>query len=81
MRRAKRLERMRQQPAGQKRDDIIALLEQYGFDRWDGANYTICRHPEHPDLRLSIPHQRRPKPYIVRQVVNMIDALEERSNP
>lgn len=70
---------MRQQPAGQKRADIIALLEQFGFECWEGANYTICRHPEHADLRLSIPRQRRAKPYLARHVVKMIDTLEERS--
>jgi hypothetical protein len=71
------LEKLRQQPAGRSRAEVLNLLTSYGFDCWEGGNYTICRHEGRKDLRLSIPRQRRVKPYIVRSAVELVDKLLE----
>lgn len=78
MRREKQLDRFRQQAVGRSPAEIVRLLRQYGFECAEKKAHTICKHPEHADLRHTIPRHRPVKSYIVRYAVKLIDTLLSR---
>lgn len=71
------LDRARASPNGWGHREVIRLLEQAGFEAYEGASHTIVRHPRYTDIPpLPVPRHRDISPYVVREAVKRIDAAE-----
>lgn len=72
------LDRMRRTSAGWTADDIGRLYEGFGFDRKEGTNHTIYRHPDEPDLRATVPRHRKLASVYAREAVANVEHLLQR---
>lgn len=76
----KLLERMRNSSANWKRNDIVSLLEGYGFEIRRGGNHDVFTHPETSRLRFVLPRHRKLKKNYVRDAVKIVDIVIELRN-
>lgn len=75
----KRLEQMRREPANVRFNDLKKVCEIYfGKPRQDGSSHAIFKTPWPGDPRVNIQNAKA-KPYQVRQVLQAIEQLENRS--
>jgi predicted RNA binding protein YcfA (HicA-like mRNA interferase family) len=75
---SKLLERMRASKAGWSADDLLALYQQYGFAIRHGSSHDIVSHPQHPELRATVPrHPKELAKVYVSQAVKLVSLLEE----
>lgn len=58
-----------------KRQEIDRLYIGFGFTIRHGQSHDIVSHPNHPDLRTTLPRHNLVKPVYVRQAVRLIEAL------
>ena len=56
---------------------VVALLEGFGFESWEGKKHIICRHKDNPDVYHVVPRHRRLRSYVVRDAVKLIDSIRE----
>lgn len=77
------LAQMRREPANVRFSDLYRLCEAYfGKARQSGSSHAVFRTPWQGDPRVNIQGNRgKAKPYQVRQVLEAIDRLRERSKP
>ncbi|MBI5054128.1 MAG: type II toxin-antitoxin system HicA family toxin [Chloroflexi bacterium] len=73
----KLLERMRQSKNSWKRADLDKLYEGFGFTIKHGGSHDIVKHPEHPQLRTTLPRHKTLAKGYVEQAVKLIDQLIE----
>ena len=75
------LEKMRSEPANVRFNDLKKVCETYfGKPRQDGSSHAIFKTPWPGDPRVNIQNARgKAKPYQVRQVLQAIEQLENRS--
>jgi predicted RNA binding protein YcfA (HicA-like mRNA interferase family) len=72
------LDRMRRTEAGWGPEDIGRLYEGFGFDRKEGSNHTIYRHPDETDLRATVPRHHRLATVYARDAVANVEQLLQR---
>ena len=72
----KLLERMRQSAANWTRNDLEKLYLGFGFEIRHGSNHDIIKHPEHPQLRTTLPRHRSLAKAYVRTAVRLVDELQ-----
>lgn len=77
----KLLEKMRREPANVRFNDLKKVCETYfGKPRQDGSSHAIFKTPWPGDPRVNIQNASgKAKPYQVRQVLQAIEQLENRS--
>lgn len=61
-----------------KRQEIDRLFKGFGFTIRSGRSHDIVSHPDHPDLRQTLPRHRKVKPVYVRNAVRLIEILKSR---
>jgi hypothetical protein len=73
----KLLERMRNRKQNWKRKDVDSLLKGYDFiiDTARGG-HDKAHHPDHPELFTMLPRHTKVAPYIIDQIVKLIDKLK-----
>jgi len=69
------LRRMRQSAAGWKPRQLYILYRGYGFSIRNGAKHDVVVHPDHPELRTTIPRHRELAKIYIRQAIALIDKL------
>lgn len=76
--RAKRLQRIRQNPRNVAFRDLQTVLEDYGFvlDRTDGSHNSFVGKVRGEDVLLTIPLSHPLKPVYVKQALALIDQIE-----
>jgi hypothetical protein len=85
------LARMRRTQAGWKDDDVVAVLEYYGYEFQRTANHgAFFRNPEiatrHPNLDMRMKYayfcvpRGEVREYVIRELIAAIDALDEWRN-
>lgn len=77
----KLLEQMRHEPANVRFNDLKKVCETYfGKPRQDGSSHAIFKTPWLGDPRVNIQNAKgKAKPYQVRQVLQAIEQLKDRS--
>lgn len=77
----KLLEQMRREPANVRFNDLKKVCETYfGKPRQDGSSHAIFKTPWPGDPRVNIQNAKgKAKPYQVRQVLQAIEQLKDRS--
>ncbi len=77
--RAKRLQRLRQNPRNVAFRDLQAVLEDYGFvlDRSDGSHHSFVGKVGGEDVLLTIPLAHPLKPVYVKQALALIAQIED----
>ncbi len=73
---AKLLERMRRTKSGWGQIHFDRLLTGFGFIK-GGKKEAIYTHPDHSELRISIPRHNSLKKWVARDAVKLIDELLE----
>ncbi len=77
----KRLARLRQKSKDTDSTELIAILTELGFEcRAGKGSHTVCKHPDLPEVRLTIPHQKPLKEVYVKKVLHFIQPLLEEEN-
>jgi hypothetical protein len=74
----KLLNDMRRSQANWSRNDILSLYVMFGFEVRNGAKHDVIKHPEHPDLRTTLPRHRKLAKAYVRIAVDLVDKLKSR---
>jgi hypothetical protein len=77
----KLLEKMRNNSHGWMLNDLDTLLSAWGFQHRNGAKHNVYNHPRFPDLRLTIPHDRRAPAVYVDDAVALVDEIQRRVSP
>ncbi len=77
----KLLEQMRREPANVRFNDLKKVCEIYfGKPRQDGSSHAVFKTPWPGDPRVNIQNAKgKAKPYQVRQVLQAIEQLKDRS--
>lgn len=78
MPRSNLLARARRAPNGWTYRDLVRLLLGAGFVATEQSNHTVFRHPDYPDLQISVPRHRDIKAYLVRDALAIIDEAQKR---
>lgn len=69
--------RMRQNPRDWRLEELITLAEHYGFGWMEGkGSHTKLYHPKLVEI-LTVPAKRPIKPIYVKQLLMLIERLEE----
>lgn len=76
----KLLEKARASPHDWTAEQVISLLESFGFECWEGARHTLCRHKDDPSVYHTVPRHRRLRAYVVRDAVKLIDRVQARAS-
>jgi hypothetical protein len=66
---------MRKSKSGWKRKDLDALYEGYGFEIQHRSNHDVAKHPDYPEIRVTLPRHRKVKKYLITHAVKTIDKL------
>lgn len=73
----KKLDRMRNNPAGWHISDVLALADRYGIEaRTTGGSHYVLSHAACPE-NLSIPAHRPIKPVYIKLFVMMVNTVRE----
>jgi predicted RNA binding protein YcfA (HicA-like mRNA interferase family) len=68
---------MRQSKNNWKRADLDKLYEGFGFVIKHGGSHDIVKHPDHPQLRTTLPRHKSLAKGYVEQAIKLIDQLLE----
>lgn len=68
------LQKMRRTKSGWKRKDFQTLFEGHGFER-KGRKRDIYFHPDHHQVRATVPRQNKLKEYVTEKAIEAIEML------
>lgn len=72
----KLLEKLRQNKAGWRANELKALYEGFGFTIRAGSNHDVVTHPDYPKLRATLPrHAKELLPTYASQALKNIEAV------
>ena len=71
------LEDMRASQSGWGQKDFEKLFTGFGFEK-KGKKHDIYIHPDHPEIRATVPRHNELKEYVAKKAVIAIDMLKEK---
>jgi predicted RNA binding protein YcfA (HicA-like mRNA interferase family) len=73
----KLLESMKVSQNNWKTRDILSLYEGFGFIITHGKSHDIVKHPDHPEIRTTIPRHNEIAKYYIKEAIELVEKVKK----